>query len=197
MPNPYHVPSTVALGLELVIGISKEEAAVSLAVSDELGKDAFSQANWARSLAVLNAHETAGVARSNAVTYNFISCIIIAAQNGFGENVVPLLALSRETRGEEVLWDAVKDIPSPKFQRTRLMYAAKIGDAGRLRWLVARGAKLELEDSARNTALWWACNAGQDAAACVLLLNGSKCALPEHYKRWLFLCSSLRELAAP
>ena len=44
-------------------------------------------------------------------TYNFISSLILTAQNGFGRDVEPFLALSRETWGEEILFDAVKDLP--------------------------------------------------------------------------------------
>jgi hypothetical protein len=71
--------------------------------------------------------------------HNFISALIVTAKkkkNGFERDVAPFLALCRETRGEEVLWDAVKDISSPLCKRTRLMYAAKVGVVGRLRWLL-------------------------------------------------------------
>ena len=50
-------------------------------------------------------------ARAERLRYNFISCLILAAQNGFGQDVEPFLALSRETWGEEQLWAAVKDLP--------------------------------------------------------------------------------------
>jgi hypothetical protein len=43
--------------------------------------------------------------------HNFLSALIVTAQNGFGRDVEPFLALCRETWGEEVLWDAVKDLP--------------------------------------------------------------------------------------
>ena len=46
-------------------------------------------------------------ARADALRHNFLSCLILAAQNGFG----PFLALSWETWGEEQLWAAVKDLP--------------------------------------------------------------------------------------
>ena len=35
--------------------------------------------------------------REEALRYNFISCLILAAQNGFGQDVEPFLALTRET----------------------------------------------------------------------------------------------------
>ena len=95
----------------------------------------------------------------------FISALIITAQNGFGYDVDPYLALCRETWAEEVLWDAVKDLPhgrarqeGPSVQgatepfgfdlgprsakRTRVMFAAQKGDVQRLQWLIARGARL-------------------------------------------------------
>ena len=50
-------------------------------------------------------------ARADALRYNFLSCLFLTAQNGFGQDVEPFLALSRETWGEEQLWAAVKDLP--------------------------------------------------------------------------------------
>ena len=123
--------------------------------------------------------------------HNFISALICTAENGYGRDVEPFLALCRETWGEERLWDAVKDLPHgavPKVdadgdpvweldekgvevrkdgkrvqaidpygkKRTRLMYAAQAGDVARLRWLIARGARLELKDWEGRTALYWA-----------------------------------------
>jgi hypothetical protein len=41
----------------------------------------------------------------------FITAFIVTAQNGFGHDVDPFLALCHETWDEEVLWDAVKDLP--------------------------------------------------------------------------------------
>jgi hypothetical protein len=56
-------------------------------------------------------------ARAEALRFNFISCLILAAQNGFGQDVEPFLALSRETWREEILFDAVKDLPHGALQR--------------------------------------------------------------------------------
>ena len=95
-------------------------------------------------------------ARADALRYNFLSCLILAAQNGFGQDVEPFLALCRETWGEEQLWAAVKDLPhgcvrqeGPAAEgaeepfgfewgpfsagRTHVMFAAQAGDAERLR----------------------------------------------------------------
>ena len=123
-------------------------------------------------------------ARADALRYNFLSCLFLAAQNGFGQDVEPFLALSRETWGEEQLWAAVKDLPHGRVRqegpaprlaaepfgfergpfsagRTHVMYAAQAGDAARLRWLIARGARLELKDWKGRTALLWASREGR------------------------------------
>jgi len=148
-------------------------------------------------------------ARADRLRYNFLSCLILTAQNGFGQDVEPFLALSWETWGEEQLWDAVKDLPhgalkrweadgSPMWERdahgaivrdedgkpvqavdpfgmkrTRVMYAAKTGDVGRLRWLLARGARLELKDWAGRTALYWASREGRVETVRELLARGA------------------------
>ncbi len=105
-------------------------------------------------------------------THNFISCLILAAQNGFGRDVEPFLALSRETWGEEVLWDAVKDLRNGS-QRTRLMYAAHAGNVERLRWLLARGAGVDLRCHTRRTALQWASQEGHLQVVRELLAWGA------------------------
>ncbi len=113
--------------------------------------------------------------------------------NGFGQDVEPFLALSRETWGEEQLWDAVKDLPhgcvrreGPAPQRatepfgferpalrTHVMYAAQAGDVARLRWLLARGARLELKDWVGRTALFWASQEGHVEVVRELLARGA------------------------
>ncbi len=108
----------------------------------------------------------------------------------------PFLALCRETWGEERLWDAVKDLPhgcvrreGPPTQgaaglfgfdlgpcsakRTRLMYVAQAGNVTRLRWLIARGARLELKDWKGRTALFWASWKGRLGAVRELLARGA------------------------
>ena len=131
--------------------------------------------------------------KQERLRYNFISCLILTAQNGFGQDVEPFLALSRETWGEEQWWDAVKDLPhgcarreGPAPQgatgpfgferpalRTHVMYAAQAGDAVRLRWLIARGARLELKDWRGRTALYWASQEGRVDAVRELLARGA------------------------
>jgi len=135
-------------------------------------------------------------ARADARRYNFLSCLILAAQNGFGQDVEPFLALCRETWGEEQLWAAVKDLPHGRARRegparqhavepfgfelgpfsagrTHMMYAAQAGDAARLRWLIARGARLELKDWKGRTALLWASWQGRVETVRELLARGA------------------------
>ena len=106
--------------------------------------------------------------------YNFISAMIMAAQNGFGYDVEPFLGLSREMWGEEQLWDAVKDLPHGPKKRTHVMAAAAAGDARRLDWLIKRGARLELTNTEGRTALWHACNKGRMNAVRALRAKGAK-----------------------
>ena len=140
---------------------------------------------------------SAAAARAGALRYNFISCLILAAQNGFGQDVDHLAALCRETWGEEQWWDAVKDLPHGRvvregparrgaavpfgFERgpfsagrTHVMYAAQAGDVARLTWLLARGARLELKDWAGKKC---AVAAGAGRAAGAKGLAGKNCAV--------------------
>ena len=55
---------------------------------------------------VASAAAEVAAARADALRYNFLSCLILTAQNGFGRDVEPFLALCRETWGEEQLWAA-------------------------------------------------------------------------------------------
>ena len=129
----------------------------------------------------------------------FISAFIVTAQNGYGRDVDHALHLAHETWDEEQLFDAVKDLPHgalrqmdvvvyPRFcseeerktvvdpygkKRTRLMCAAQAGDVPRLRWLLARGARLELKDWEGHNALWWACYAGRKETMRELLSRGA------------------------
>ena len=140
--------------------------------------------------------------------HNFISALICTAENGYGRDVEPFLALCRETWGEERLWDAVKDLPhgavklkkpdgTPLWElnekgvevrkdgkrvqaidpygkkRTRLMYAAQAGNVARLRWLIARGARLELKAWQGQTALYWASWEGRVEVVRELLARGA------------------------
>ena len=134
-------------------------------------------------------------ARKEALRYNFISCLILTAQNGFGRDVYPFVALCRETYGEEQLWAAIKDLPHGRVRRegpatrfeppfgfergpfsagrTHLMYAAQAGDVPRLTWLLARGALVELKDWLGRTALHWAAREGRVATLRELLARGA------------------------
>ena len=141
--------------------------------------------------------ERAGREREERLRYNFISCLILTAQNGFGQDVDHLASLCWETWGEEQWWDAVKDLPHGRARqegpalrdatkpfgidlgpfsagRTRLMYAAQAGDVARLAWLLARGARLELKDWAGRTALYWAAQEGRAGTARELLARGGR-----------------------
>ena len=62
-------------------------------------------------------HVAAPSAHAEALRHNFISCLILTAQNGFGQDVDHLAALCQETWGEHQWWDAVKDLPHGRVVR--------------------------------------------------------------------------------
>ena len=103
--------------------------------------------------------------------FNFISSLICAAQNGFGLEVDPFVALCHETWDEEALFDALKDLPHGTLRRTRLMYAAQKGDSSRVKWLLKRGARAGLEDVEGRSALYWASWKGHLSVVRELLLQ--------------------------
>ena len=128
------------------------------------------------------------------VRQGFISALIITAQNGHAREVDPFVGLCRETWGEEVLFDALKDLPHgrlrlrsaeeaaalglPEFdpygkKRTRLMHASRKGNMMRVEWLLKRGARLELADSKGYTALAWASCSGFRGVVELLLGKGA------------------------
>jgi ankyrin repeat protein len=66
------------------------------------------------------------------------------ACEGYWQDIKQVMLVSRVFRYDEQLWDAVKDEPGTgKGKRTRLIYAARMGDLERVRFLLARGARVE------------------------------------------------------
>ena len=121
----------------------------------------------------VTASATPAVDDSSALADAFISALIITAQHGFVADVDPFVGLCPETWGEEQLFDALKDLPHGLSRRTRLMHAAFAGNVSRLRWLLRRGAKLELEDAQQCTALGWACRSGRIDVVAELVRVGA------------------------
>ena len=120
---------------------------------------------------------SASAARADALRYNFISCLILTAQNGFGQDVEPFLALSRETWGEEQLWAAVKDLPhgalkrkkadgSPMWERDA--HGAIVTDKG--------GKRVQAVDpfGAKRTRVMYAAQAGKVARLQWLIARGAR-----------------------
>ena len=68
------------------------------------------------------------------------------ALSGYGEAVGRMTGMARDFRADVPLWAVHKAYRGPRG-RTRLMYAAVKGDLERVRFLVERGAAVEVASS--------------------------------------------------
>ncbi len=64
------------------------------------------------------------------------------AQNGYYKEVGVMVQLNKAFWNDEQIWDAYKDYTPGPIGRTRLMYASVHGLLGKVKWLLARGAKV-------------------------------------------------------
>ena len=108
----------------------------------------------------------------------FLSAIIIAFQSergrtGFAEDLRWAAGLCRTTWAEEQLWDGLVNVQRGRQKRTHLMYASMKGDVERVRWLLARGAPMELKDNYGHTALYLAAICNRAEVARVLIAAGA------------------------
>ena len=71
-----------------------------------------------------------------------LSIATCMAESRFGEAVGCLVLLSRAFYSDVQLWGAFKEHQGP-LGRTRLMYAAEMGNVARARFLLDRGARME------------------------------------------------------
>ena len=86
------------------------------------------------------------------------------AQAGHRELADSALArLNRYLRSEERIWRAISRLPLGLHGRTRLMHAAHVGDAGRLRFLIEHGAAVCAVDRFGRSALDYAETGGHAA----------------------------------
>ena len=90
-------------------------------------------------------------------------------------------SVTRELRGDDVVWGRLARIavsrPVPRVDfwtdelvqhgRTKLMYAARMGDIARCEWLLGLGAELEAASSEYGrTPLAWAMDRGEGGDRC-------------------------------
>ena len=113
-------------------------------------------------------------AEQPAAAARFLCALTRCAENGFGRDVEAAASLlCRESREEVQTWAAINDLPHGPHDRTRLMHAAFTGRVARLRWLLARGARLERRDVHGKTALMWAAAGGSLEAVRALADAGA------------------------
>ena len=92
------------------------------------------------------------------------------ANQGF--SVSPFLSASKTFRDDELLWDAAKDFQGTGGY-TRLMWAAMKGHIGRVRWLIERGAKVNMQTENGQSALYYACENGHTGIVKMLIAAGA------------------------
>jgi ankyrin len=89
-----------------------------------------------------------------------IDALIKIAEEGFGHELIDKTNVCRAIRGEEQIWDCIVNLGNIRTQRTRLMYASKIGDVHYAQWLIKRNANPFLIDFNNKSALFYACQYG-------------------------------------
>ena len=95
------------------------------------------------------------------------------AASGHVQQVGALAATARAFRADAQLWAACCSHRGPRG-RTRLMHAAKKGDADRARFLLCRGAAVDTPDERGSTALLFACKAGHvEVVRCLVERGGA------------------------
>ena len=106
------------------------------------------------------AHAAPQAAQLDEHTERLLQVATCMVMSGFGEAVSGLTSMARAFYGDAVLWAVHKGHRGPRG-RTRLMYAAKVGDVARARFLLAQGAVAGESDALGITALMWASSQGR------------------------------------
>ena len=104
--------------------------------------------------------------------YDLLLVLQCMAHVGFGAEVGLCTLMSRSFRGDEALWEVFQGHKGPRL-RTRLMYAAKVGDSARLQFLLDRGARLDDACKRGLTAIAYASQEGHLDIARLLLDRGA------------------------
>ena len=90
--------------------------------------------------------------------------------------------LCTATWAEEAFWSGLVRVRAGRRKRTRLMYAARNGDAVRVAWLLARGAPREAKNTYGETALYLASWKGHTKAVRALIAAGANVGAAENDK---------------
>lgn len=117
-------------------------------------------------------------ARLERLSERCLDALFIAAQSekgrtGFAEDLKWCAGLCRATWNEEALWSGLVHVRRGPKARTHLMFAARHGDVERVRWLLARGAPVELRNANGVTSLMYASIGGSAEVIRVLLEAGA------------------------
>jgi hypothetical protein len=174
---------------ELITALRAQEA--PLAAAEAAARAAF-DAQVAALRRALDAHVAALAARRAPLAERrrevaeelFLDALFLVAQFPGGQiaeagkccyafDVRLCAGLCRATWAEEAFWSGLVRVQSGPSKVTRLMYAARQGDAARVAWLLARGTSRDAKDVHGHTALHYASWNGRTNAVRVLLAAGA------------------------
>jgi ankyrin repeat protein len=123
----------------------------------------------------------------------FLSALIFMTANGFHEAANPVVGLCITTWVEHQMWGSpLKDMAHGKKMRTRLMHAAKVGNANRVKWLLRRGADVDKLDFTGWTALLYASEQGHLEVVRELLAHGADVNKADYRRSTSLLLASAR-----
>ena len=107
----------------------------------------------------------------SATIVQVVTCM---AERKFGAEVGQMLGAARAFSADEALWAVYHGHKGP-LGRTRLMYAAKVGQLERAQFLLERGAVVDEGNEVGATALMLASGYGEVAVARLLVERGGAC----------------------
>ena len=115
----------------------------------------------------------------------FLDALFIAMQSekgrkGFAYDLRWCAGLCRATWRDQAVWNGLVHVQRGPKKRTHLMYAAKSNAVAFSKWLLKRGALLELKDTDGHTALFWAAGWGNLEATRILIDAGANLTARPH-----------------
>jgi ankyrin repeat protein len=115
-----------------------------------------------------------------------IDVIVMCAQNGFSNEVLPFIHLDRSFNVDAQLWGAMKNVKNSRG-KTHLMHACAIGNMPKVNFLLSLGADITLVDNLYKTLLMYATQYGHLDIVDRLLTLGADIMLGDVHNRTVLM----------